>query len=98
MENASTSQDAARALLAFWRAAGVDMDGAEAVFAAKAAVAQAPRASQNQALPAREPFRIEPPPPKVKPKAQLQPADDAVNTARAMAAAAGTIADLRAAV
>jgi len=99
MENAAASQNAARALLAFWRAAGVDMDEAEALFAAKpAAAAPAARTAQNQALPAREPFRIDPPTPKAKPKAQLQPADDAVNTARAMAAAASTIADLRAAV
>lgn len=97
MENTSALHDAARALLAFWRAAGVDMDDAEAVFAARAAAAPAPKA-QNQALPAREPFRIDPPAPKAKPKAQLQPADDAVNTARAMAADASTIADLRAAV
>jgi DNA polymerase len=33
-----------------------------------------------------------------QPKAKLQPADDAVNTARAMAAAASSIAELRAAV
>lgn len=96
MQNAAPSQDAARALLAFWRAAGVDMDEAEAVFAAKTA-APAVKA-QTQTPPPREPFRIEPPPPKAKPKAQLQPADDAVNTARAMAAAASSIAELRAAV
>jgi uracil-DNA glycosylase family 4 len=93
MENAAASQNAARALLAFWRAAGVDMDEAEAVFTARPEAAAA-----NRALPAREPFRIEPPPPRVKPKAKLQPAEDAVNTARAMAAAANSIAVLRAAV
>lgn len=99
MENAAASQNAARALLAFWRAAGVDMDEAEAVFTARAAAA-APAAAgpQSRALPAREPFCIEPPPPKVKPKAKLQPAEDAVNTARAMAAAAKDVAELRAAV
>jgi uracil-DNA glycosylase family 4 len=96
MENAAASQNAARALLAFWRAAGVDMDEAEAVFTARPEAA--PAAAANRALPAREPFRIEPPPPKVKPKAKLQPAEDAVNTARAMAAAANSIAELRAAV
>jgi uracil-DNA glycosylase len=32
--NAEPSSDAARALLAFWRAAGVDMDDAEAIYAA----------------------------------------------------------------
>jgi uracil-DNA glycosylase family 4 len=98
MENAAASQNAARALLAFWRAAGVDMDEAEAVFTAKTAAAAPAREARNQPLPAREPFRIEPPPPKAKPKAKLQPAEDAVNTARTMAAAATTIAELRAAV
>jgi DNA polymerase len=96
MENAAASQNAARALLAFWRAAGVDMDDAEAVFAAKPAAASA-HAAPAAPL-AREPFRIDPPAPKAKPKAKLQPADDAVNTARAMAAAASSIAELRAAV
>ncbi len=97
MENTAASQDAARALLAFWRAAGVDMDDAEAVFTARPAAASEPRV-QNQALPARVPFQIEPPAPKARPKAKLQPADDAVNTARALAAAASSVAELRAAV
>jgi DNA polymerase len=74
------------------------MDEAEAVFTARPAEATPAASPQNRALPAREPFRIEPPPPKAKPKAKLQPAEDAVNTARAMAAAASTIAELRAAV
>lgn len=95
MENAAP-QDAARALLAFWRAAGVDMDDAEAVFAARAAAPPARSAAPK--APAREPFQIQPPAPKAKPKAKLQPADDAVNTARALAAGASTIAELRAAV
>lgn len=96
METAA-SQDAARALLAFWRAAGVDMDEAEAVFAARAATIAPARTGAPAPL-AREPFRIDPPTPKAKPKAKLQPADDAVNTAKALAAEASTIADLRAAV
>jgi DNA polymerase len=96
MENAAASQNAARALLAFWRAAGVDMDEAEAVFAAKAA--GAPARAQAPAAVVREPFRIDPPTPKPKPKAKLQPADDAVNTARALAAEAKNVAELRAAV
>lgn len=95
MENAA-SHDAARALLAFWRAAGVDMDEAEAVFSAKAAAPPGP--APNQTRPEREPFRIDPPPPKAKPKAKLQPAEDAVSTARVLAAQADTIAALRAAV
>lgn len=98
MENAAASQNAARALLAFWRAAGVDMDEAEAVFAAKAVSATPEPQSTHRAPPAREPFRIDPPALKAKPKAKLQPADDAVNTARALAAGASSIAELRAAV
>jgi DNA polymerase len=95
MESPAASHDAARALLAFWRSAGVDMDEAEAVFAARPATTAQ---SAERAPPPREPFRIEPPPPKAKAKVKLQPADDAVNTARALAAGAFTIADLRAAV
>lgn len=97
MENAAP-QNAARALLAFWRAAGVDMDEAEAVFAAKPAAAAPPVCAQSRTPPAREPLRIDPPPPKARPKAKLQPAEDAVNTARALAAGASSIAELRAAV
>ncbi len=99
MENAAAPQNAARSLLAFWRAAGVDMDEAEAVFVAGAAPAgSAAVPQQNRALPVREPFKIDPPAPKVKAKAKLQPAEDAVNTARALAAAARTVAELRVAV
>ncbi|MCX7357818.1 MAG: uracil-DNA glycosylase [Alphaproteobacteria bacterium] len=97
METAAP-QDAARALLAFWRAAGVDMDEAEAVFAAKAATASPARGTAAPSPLAREPFQIQPPTPKAKPKAKLQPADDAVNTAKALAAGASTVAELRAAV
>lgn len=96
MENTAASQNAARALLAFWRAAGVDMDEAEAVFTARAAAE--PQTANRPPPVAREPFRIDPPTPKAKPKAKLQPADDAVNTARAAAAGASTLAELRAAV
>jgi DNA polymerase len=95
----TSPQSAARALLAFWRAAGVDMDEAEAIFTAGHAPPKQPATqTQNRAPPAREPFQIDPPAPKAKPRAKLQPADDAVNTARAMAAAAKSIAELRAAV
>ncbi|ANP47354.1 uracil-DNA glycosylase [Candidatus Viadribacter manganicus] len=96
MQNSAASQDAARALLAFWRAAGVDMDDAEAIFSARPATTAETRPPQQ--APARVPFQIDPPAPKAKPKAKLQPADDAVNTARALAAAARNIAELRAAV
>lgn len=73
---------AARAALAFWRAAGVDMDVAEAVFSAPAAPAAPTRA-----------------PPAPAPRARLKPsADDPVGAARALAAAATSVAELRAAV
>lgn len=48
----SSAQDAARALLAFWRAAGVDMDAAEAVFSAPRPAPVAP--------PQRAPARLAP--------------------------------------
>jgi DNA polymerase len=91
-----TSADAARALLAFWRAAGVDMDEAEAIFTAAPAAAPGPAA-------ARPPLSSGPKPaPKTasKPgKARLAPAPDApVEAARALAAAADSVAALRAAV
>lgn len=80
--NAETAS-AAKALLAFWRAAGVDMDIAEAVNAAQSAPTAPP---------------TKPTPPKPKPKAKLQPAEGGVETARALAAGADSIAELRAAV
>ncbi|MGD9967249.1 MAG: uracil-DNA glycosylase family protein [Hyphomonadaceae bacterium] len=75
------------------------MEEAEAVFTAKQP-STAPQANEtrDQPRPAREPFRLDVPPPKSKPKAKLQPAEDAVNTAKTMAASAATIAELRAAV
>lgn len=78
---------AARALLAFWRAAGVDMEEAEAIYAG------APRAIAPAA--AREPLPLNRPVPKAKLKA---PVDAPVESARALAAAAKTIPELRAAV
>lgn len=80
---------AARALLAFWRAAGVDMDEAEAVYAGtpKAQAGTTARAP----LPGREPAPITAPRPK---KVASAPVDNA----RALAAAANTVAELRAAV
>lgn len=73
---------AARALLAFWRAAGVDMDVAEAVYAA------APKAAAAVAKPA-------PPITAPRPKKTMAAPVDA---ARALAATANTVAELRAAV
>ena len=73
---------AARALLAFWRAAGVDMDVAEAVYAA------APKAAAAAAKPA---------PPITAPRPKKTVAAP-VDAARALAATANTVAELRAAV
>lgn len=84
-------QNAARALLAFWRAAGVDMDGAEAVYAAapaKAVPASAPRD------PVARPDLTKAP---ARPRMRASPASP-VDSARAMAAAAESVAQLRAAV
>jgi DNA polymerase len=73
---------AARALLAFWRAAGVDMDVAEAVYAA------APKSAA--VAPKREaPITA----PRLKKVASAP-----VDSARALAAGANTVAELRAAV
>jgi DNA polymerase len=84
MDAATTA--AARALLAFWRAAGVDMDEAEAVYAGTAA---------NRAPAPRPPLRPSP----AKPAPRIRAAPDApVENARALAAAAKTVAELRAAV
>lgn len=74
-------QAAARAALAFWRAAGVDMDDAEAVFAAPRV---APSVIQPKAAPA----------PRLRPQGALSPVD----SARSLAAAATSIAELRVAV
>lgn len=82
---ADPAPSAARALLAFWRAAGVDMDEAEAVYAAS------PHASTG--APARQPL----PPPITAPRPRKTAAAP-VDNARALAAAATSIAELRAAV
>lgn len=73
---------AARALLAFWRAAGVDMDEAEAVYAA------APKAAAAVAKAA---------PPITAPRPKKTVAAP-IDSARALAATANTLAELRAAV
>ncbi len=85
--NVPETQAAARALLAFWRAAGVDMDEAEAIYAA--APARRAQAAQ-QAAPAPVAPR---PAPRARPKAE-----SSVESARALAAAAQSVAELRAAV
>lgn len=80
--DAHVEQQAARALLAFWRAAGVDMDGAEAVYAA--APVRAPTTTPRPA-PTR-PTAARP----IRPRA-----DSPIDAAKALAAKAGTVAELR---
>lgn len=82
METNLDPAGAARALLAFWRAAGVDMDVAEAVYAA------APIAAAAVAKPS---------PPITAPRPKKTVAAP-VDAARALAATANTVAELRAAV
>lgn len=81
----ASSQSVARALLAFWRAAGVDMDEAEAVYAATAKVQPAGKAPPSGHAPIAAP-RLQ--------KVAAAPVDNA----RALAAAVRTLAELRAAV
>jgi uracil-DNA glycosylase family 4 len=87
--DADAAQPAARALLAFWRAAGVDMDEAEAVYAAAPAASSA----AHQGSWARE-EPIAAPRPLQRPKQETS----TIDAARALAAAAQTIVELRAAV
>jgi len=89
----NAAESSARALLAFWRAAGVDMDEAEAVFATGASphAATAPAAKPPLDRP---PLR-EPAPPRIRRPAT---ADAPVENARALAAAADSIPALRAAI
>lgn len=75
---------AARALLQFWRAAGVDMDMAEAVFVAQTTAVPAPAKEPLQRTPARA--------------APRKRVSDPVADARSLAESAKTIAELRAAV
>jgi DNA polymerase len=88
-------RSAARALLAFWRSAGVDMDEAEAVYVAAPTTAATPRA-------AGQPNRAPAPPSRVEPIApagrRAAPAAASNEDARALAAAATSVAALRAAV
>lgn len=88
---------AARALLAFWRSAGVDMDEAEAVYAASAVPTgqEAPTSSPPANPPPRE-ARYEPAAP--RPVRRAAPGASADEDARRLAAAATSVAELRAAV
>ncbi len=79
------AQAAAKALLAFWRAAGVDMDVAEAVYATSAKTAGPARAAPPPA----------PKAPVARPRAK---ATSLVDNAVALAKSAQTVAELRAAV
>jgi uracil-DNA glycosylase len=86
-------QNAARALLAFWRAAGVDMDVAEAVYAAAPQkLASAPSALARE--PVARPDLTKPAP---RPRLRASPASP-VDNARALAAAAHSVSELRTAV
>lgn len=82
MNSEPASAQAARALLAFWRAAGVDMDMAEAVFTAPTAPGAAP---------------AKPAPRRAKLAAARAPVEG-VAEARTAAEAASSVAELRAAV
>lgn len=87
----SPDQAAARALLAFWRSAGVDMDEAEAIYAAAPAkAATTPHAHKPR------PERPAPPPP-AAPRLR-KAAESPVDNARALAQAASSISELRQAV
>ncbi|MFT3727317.1 MAG: uracil-DNA glycosylase [Terricaulis sp.] len=86
-------ESSARALLAFWRAAGVDMDEAEAIFVTGASPRAAAPTAVKEPL-GRPPLR-EPAPPKIR---RAATADAPVENARALAAAADSIPALRAAI
>jgi len=85
-------QNAALALLAFWRAAGVDMDGAEAVYAA--APLRGPSAPPAAREPVARPNLSKPAP---RPRLRAGPVSP-VDNARALAAAAHSVGELRTAV
>ncbi len=86
----SPAQAAARALLAFWRSAGVDMEEAEMIYAA------AP-AKLSAAAPAGKP-PLERPATRAAAPRPRRAAESPVDNARAQAQAAQTLAELRAAV
>ena len=88
----ATPQNAALALLAFWRAAGVDMDGAEAVYAA--APLRAPSAPPAAREPVARPNLSKPAPRSRLRAGPVSPVDNA----RALAAAAHSVGELRTAV
>jgi DNA polymerase len=95
--NAAETSAAARALLAFWRSAGVDMDEAEAVYAGAPKPAPAPPASSRQPPRTAVPPASRQTPPPTAPRLRRTP-DSPIDTARVLARAADSIAALRAAV
>lgn len=86
-ETQAQTQAAARALLAFWRAAGVDMDAAEAVYSGSAAPAAPVRAPNPAPTVATRPTP--------RPRAR---ADAPIEAAQKLAAEAQTLGELRRAV
>ncbi len=99
MDTDASAQSAARALLAFWRAAGVDMDEAEAIYVAAPARTLPGAPASSRQPPGRQDAGTPKasPPPRTAPKMRTA-ADSPVDNARALAAGANTVADLRAAV
>ncbi len=89
------SQNAARALLAFWRAAGVDMDGAEAVYAAAPVRKAEPAAPAPKASVTRR--ELSGGRTGAAPRLRAAP-PSGPDDARALAAAARNVAELRTAV
>jgi uracil-DNA glycosylase len=86
-----TDRSAARALLAFWRSAGVDMEEAEAVYAAAPAVARSP------VTPAAKPG-VAPRPQAPRPARRGAAPAATDEDARRLAAAAGSVSALRTAI
>jgi len=94
VDAAAPSVQAARALLAFWRSAGVDMEEAEAVYVAAPAAPSSPGRGRN-ASPSAAPSRQASAKP-AKPSGRSP--DSSVENARALAWAADSVPALRAAI
>lgn len=84
MDAAPNPREAARALLAFWRTAGVDMDEAEAIFMAAPVRASPPAREERTAGRAKTP-----------PRGPMRIPSQPVESARGLAAAAGSISELK---
>lgn len=94
--SAPSSDQAARALLAFWRSAGVDMEEAEAVYAAAPRSAEAPASGRTPVPPVASRQATAPAP--VRRTGRQDAGGTTVDDARALARGADSIAALRAAV